>query len=341
MTGGTVYVGIVTYNSAADLPRCMAALRMQTWQRLSVHVLDNHSSDDSVSWLRQHAPEARVIESRENLGFGRGHNAILRTLQLSDEDFYLPLNPDARPDAGYIEGLVNASRQHDAGWCIGKLLLADEDGEPVGILYSAGHGLLRNGHVINVGQGLADDGRFDEAREIMLASGAAMLLRADLIRDLALAGDLFEPAFFMYGEDIDLGWRARRAGWRCWYQPSVTALHRGGSQSPQTRAQAQGNLYLSALKNAFWLDLLFLILPLMFVSLLARLALAPRQGWTTIRLVLRHGVMMLRKRVPPRVTRQYMLSWHTWSASQATAQPRSLSARLRRFLSQRRTSRRL
>lgn len=341
MTNGTVYVGIVTYNSVHDLPGCFASLRAQTYPTVRITVLDNQSTDESVPWVRSHAPDAAILESGENLGFGRGHNAILRALKLHDGDFYLPLNPDAQLEPDYIARLVEASAAHGAGWLIGKLLLANDDGSLTGLIYSAGQGIRRDGHVINVGQQLADDGSFDESREIMLASGAAMLLRAELIRDLAPSGDLFEPVFFMYGEDIDLGWRARLAGWRCWYEASVSASHRGGSQSPQMRAQAQANLYLSALRNAYAVDLLTTIIPLMLLSLAARCVLSPRQGFATLRLTARHAVTMLRRRTPAKISRADMLVWHRWSAAQPTAQALALSQRIRNFLAQRKASRRL
>jgi GT2 family glycosyltransferase len=337
---GTVFVGIVTYNSLRDLPACFAGLARQTYPHIRVVVLDNASADGSADWVQQHAPEATVIVSPVNLGFGRGHNAILRSLQLAPGDCYLALNPDCRLDPGYVAALVAALMRHEADFATGKLLLADEDGRPTGVIYSAGQGIRRDGFVINVGERM-DAAEFDQEREVMLASGAALLLSQRLIAALSTDGALFNPAFFLYAEDIDLGWRARRAGLRCWYVPTALALHRGGTLRPETRAQALGNLYLSTLRNAYWIDLLTLNLPLMIVGLLARLALTPRLGLKLARQVIGGAPAALRARRRPAIPRHEMLRWYRWSAAQQTSQPRALARRLRVYLASRAASRRL
>ncbi|MCS7072461.1 MAG: glycosyltransferase family 2 protein [Anaerolinea sp.] len=337
---GTVFAGIVTYNSLRDLPACFASLRQQTYPHVRIMVLDNASSDGSADWVRQHVPEAAVIVSPVNLGFGRGHNAILRALRLMPGDYYLALNPDCRLDPGYVQALVDALMRHNADFATGKLLLADESGHPTGYIYSAGQGIRRDGFVINIGERMEAD-RFDDEREIMLASAAALLLSQRLIAALTTDGALFDPAFFMYAEDIDLGWRARRAGLCCWYVPAVSALHRGGTLRPETRAQALGNLYLSTLRNAYWIDLLTCNLPLMIVSSLARLVLTPLLGLRLIRQVLRGAPAALRARRRPAIPRAEMLRWYRWSAAQPTGQTRGLVRRVQVYIASRAVSRRV
>lgn len=338
---GTVFVGIVSYNSRADLPACLDGLRQQTYPQIRIVVLDNASQDGSADWVRQQAPDVTVIDSGGNLGFGRGHNAIVRSLTLEPGDCYLTLNPDCRLDPDYVRALVAALTRHEADFATGKLLLADDAGQPTGSIYSAGQGIRRDGLVINCGERMPAVGAFDDEREVMLASGAALLLSQRLIARLAPTGDVFNPAFFMYGEDIDLGWRARRAGLRCWYVPTATALHRGGTLRPETRAQALGNLYLSALSNAYWFDLLTLNLPLMAASLLARILLTPRLGLALIRQVGGGAITALRGRRPPVIPRAEMLRWYQWSAAQTTTQPLGLVGRLRAYVTGRAASRRV
>src|SRR3982750_3012005 len=98
----TVYVGIVSYNSLYDLAGCFDALAKQSYADVNVTVLDNASADESVAWVREHAPECRLIINQENVGFGRAHNQIVKACELQAGDFYMTLNPDATLMPDYI-----------------------------------------------------------------------------------------------------------------------------------------------------------------------------------------------------------------------------------------------
>lgn len=332
-TSPMVIVGIVTYNSVPDLPRCFPALRAQTYPHLRVILLDNASQDDSAAWVRANAPEVELLINETNVGYGRAHNQIIRHAAPAEDEFYLPLNPDVRMEAEYIALLVEAAqRMPDAGLLSGKLRLVDETGQPTGLIYSAGQGMRHDGYVINVGERMPDDGRFDEPREVMLVSGAAPLIRGAVIHAIAHQGDLFDPAMFMYSEDVDVGWRARRAGWRCLYVPAAQADHRGGRQSKAVRAQALANTFLTVIKNAYMVDLLTYNLPLMILSLATRLILTPARGWRVLRLLIMHAPSAWRQRRPAAVPRAEMLRWYAWSAAQPTGQETNLWGRLRAYL---------
>ncbi len=118
----TVHVGIVTYNSLADLPQCLTGLQRQTHRPIHVTVFDNDSTDESVPWLRRALPEARLLVNGSNVGYGLAHNMILDSSGLQPGEFYMTLNPDVVLDAGYLEELVKCLRAHGGGWGTGKLL---------------------------------------------------------------------------------------------------------------------------------------------------------------------------------------------------------------------------
>ena len=131
---GTVHIGIVTYNSLDDLAGCFAALTKQDYPDIKVNVLDNASADGSVDWVREHAPECQLIINRDNVGFGRAHNQIVRECALRPGDFYMTLNPDAALIPEYVGQLVKVMTETGAGWAGGKLLLKDENNQPTGQL---------------------------------------------------------------------------------------------------------------------------------------------------------------------------------------------------------------
>lgn len=326
---GTVRIGIVTYNSLADLPRCLRALEAQTYQAISITILDNASSDDVLAWLSTHYPDLGVIANPINDGYGVGHNKILAACADDPPAFYMALNPDVALLPDYIRAAVETMDKTGAGWATGKLLIHDDplnDGK----LYSAGHAMSRDGYAFNIGYHLTAT-EHDQAREVFGAPGAAAIYRRALIDALAPDGNLFDPHMFMYGEDTDVDWRARRAGWRCWYEPRAVALHRGSHAGDSLRTHALGNRFLSVIKNAFLLDLLSYNLPLMMLHCVARLIVTPRQGWALTRHVIRLAPTMWRQRRPPAIRRADMLRWFTWSRAQPTAQPTHLWARLAEF----------
>jgi GT2 family glycosyltransferase len=326
----TVFVGIVTYNSAADLPRCLESLRQQSYPYLSITILDNASTDETPQWLQRYTSDLKFIASKVNLGFGRGHNRILESCAMSRDSFYMALNPDVVLQPGYIECVVSALEQTGAGWATGKLLLPDHQNGS--ILYSAGHGIFRNGYAINIGYGLPDGAQFNTSREIFGAPGAAAIYRRALIESIAPSGELFDARMFMYGEDTDLDWRAQLQGWRCWYVAEAVAYHRGSNADSKLRDEAVINRYLSVIKNAFWRDLLAYNFPLIALHLLLRLVLTPRRRWHMLVQLLQLAPAMLRKRKQPRIPRAIILRWFQWAADQSTGQPVQLRQRLWKML---------
>jgi GT2 family glycosyltransferase len=311
-----VTIGIVTYNSLHDLPMCFDALHRQTYPHLDVIVLDNASDDGSVAWLRANAPDITLILNTKNIGYARAHNQIIQAASLQSGEFYLALNPDVQLMPDYIACLVYLSGENRR-------------------LYSVGHGLRRGGYAVNIGYQQEDRGQFAQDREVFGAPGAAALYCADLIRALARDGDFFEEAMFMYGEDVDVDWRARRQGWQCWYVAAAVAYHRGSHPDDTLRGQAIANRYLSVVKNAYLPDLVCFNLPLMGMHCLFRLLLTPASGWQLIFILVHHAPIMWRKRVPPTIPRREFVQWFKWSRQQPSGQQQSILGRGFMFFKQR------
>lgn len=321
-----ITVGIVTYNSASDLPRCIAGLRAQQDVQMRILAYENASSDGSLDWMRDHAPEVDVLEGRENIGYGNAHNRLIQESALGPGDYYLALNPDAVLAPNYIACLVSEiSDKPETGWAIGKLNLVTKDGAFDGRIYSAGHGMYRSGFAFNIGHGLPDEELFDTSREVFGAPGAAALYKAEMIRDLSEDGAFFDPAMFLYAEDSDVDWRARRQGWKCWYAASAVGYHRGSSPQGALKMTAVGNRYLSVLKNAALYDLIFYNLPIIVVHCLGRLVVSPRMGMHLIKLLITNGPNALRRRKRAKTKRQAMNAWFRWSADQPTTQRSALN----------------
>ena len=256
-----VSVGVVTWNSAADLPRCLEAIAAQSHPRLEVIIVDNGSQDDSLSIVAARCPQAVVVRNGGNAGFCRAHNQAIR---VATGAFYLPLNPDVVMEPGYVATLAGALERlpADYGSAGGKLLQSGsvpETGPPR--LDSTGLFIDRRRRQYLRGHGEVDRGQYQLEEEIFGVDGAAPLYRRAMLEDVTFQGEYFDESFFSHKEDVDLAWRARLLGWRCRYVPEAVAHHRrtfrpgvGKRRNIDAAIKLHGvkNRYLLLLKNESW-----------------------------------------------------------------------------------------
>ena len=128
--------------------------------------------------------------------------------------------------------------------------------------------------MIDDGQGLPDDGRFDEAaasggHQVFGISGACPIYRRTALDDARINGEILDDNFFMYKEDVDLSWRLTLLGWKCWYYPEAVAYHGRGTGvkqrftvgqmvkerdglSPFQKTYSYRNHRLMQVKNELW-----------------------------------------------------------------------------------------
>ena len=246
----TVAVGIITYNSERHLQRCLESVRAQSSQPAEILVWDNGSSDASAAVARGFG--VPVVLAGRNLGFAAAANEIVRR---TSARFILLLNPDAYPRPEYLARLERVvDGNPEVGSVTGKLLRASSaPGPPV--IDSTGHVLYRNRYVRNRGENETDRGQYDAPGEVFGVCAAAALYRRTMLEDVRVGPDYFDPAFFLYLEDVDLDWRARLRGWRAYYEPSAVALHERGHSGKRDTTNTTllrhsvKNRYLMMLRN--------------------------------------------------------------------------------------------
>lgn len=224
----SVSVITVNYNGAGFLPALFESLASQTLTPKEVVMVDNASTDGSVALVRERFPAVRIIESGGNLGFAIGNNiGVAATV---GESIAL-INSDAYADPRWLETLVEAlEAAPGAAAAVGKIYCASS----TNVIDQAG-GLFNNvGNYWGRGHLEPDRGQFDAPCEVAGVTACAMLLRRD-----SLGGEeLFDPDFFMYGEELDLTLRLRGAGHSIVYTPKAVAFHSGmGSLSARTDAR--------------------------------------------------------------------------------------------------------
>jgi len=228
-----VRVVVVSHNTRQDLLRCLDALRRNVTLPLEVSVVDNASHDGSAEAVRRSFPEARLIESAQNLGFSRANNLGLRDCRAP---YALILNSDAEVAPGCVEALC-------------ALLERNPDVGVVGPRTVSGDGTIQ----VSFGPALAPWAEWRQRRLVngVRARAAWALRKAEqaaaaehepdwvsasclLARREALqAVGGFDESFFLYEEDVDLCLRVRRAGWRVVFTPAAQVVHHLG-RSMQT-----------------------------------------------------------------------------------------------------------
>jgi GT2 family glycosyltransferase len=243
-----VSIGVVTWNSAADLPRCLDAIRAQRHQPIELLVADNASSDGTRAAIEAHTAEAERRYFPTNRGFSAAHNALIRE---SRGTYYVTLNPDVVLDPGFVAALVDAMEAAPrAGSATGKLRRADD----AGILDSTGVVMHRSQRHFDRGAGEPDRGQYDAPGRVFGVSGAAGFYRRAMLDDVAVDGEVFDEDFFAYREDADLAWRAQRLGWDAIYVPAATAAH-VRRVTPERRAQLPAAINRYSVRNRFLLRL--------------------------------------------------------------------------------------
>lgn len=206
---------IPNYNGARFLPACFNALRTQTYPDLEIILVDDGSTDESVSLTRREFPEVKVIELKQNQGFIR---AVNHGIEQATGQIIALLNNDTEVTPGWAQALVEALHKHpEAGMAASKLLLYDRRD----VLHSAGDGFGTDGLPINRGVWQKDEGQFDGDTYIFGGCGGAVAYRRAMLDEIGL----FDEDLFMYLEDVDLSWRAQLAGYRIVFVPGAVVYH--------------------------------------------------------------------------------------------------------------------
>jgi GT2 family glycosyltransferase len=238
-----VSVIIVNWNGRDCLKDCLDSLRAQTFPDFEVILVDNGSTDGSVQYLREnYSGWVRVLSNPRNEGFSGGNN---RGIRASLGKYVVLLNNDARADSRWLEEMVKAAEENPrAGMLACKIYLQGG----ARIIDNVGHLMYRDG--LNRGKGRLepDRGQYEEIEEVFFPSGCAALYRRKMLDEVGL----FDEDFFAYGDDTDLGFKGRLAGWKCLYVPKAVVHHRysqsSGAYSPLKAFYAERNRVWIAVK---------------------------------------------------------------------------------------------
>ncbi len=211
-----------------------------------VYLVDNNSSDDSISYVNKAFPTVEIIQTNANLGYAGGYNFALAEIK---NTFVVLLNSDIETTENWLDApLELLKKDNTIGACQPKIkAYKDKDsfeyaGAAGGFIDYLGYPFCR-GRIFEKLE--KDNGQYQDTKEIFWASGACLFVNRKAFLD---AGKLDET-FFAHMEEIDLCWRMKNEGYKIFYTSGSTVYHLGGGtlnslSTQKTFLNFRNNLYL-------------------------------------------------------------------------------------------------
>jgi GT2 family glycosyltransferase len=212
----SVSLVVLNWNGREFLDTCLDSLEQLDYpkDRLELVLCDNGSTDGSVEYVRRRHPGFRVVALDRNYGFADGNN---RGVNEATGDWVGFLNNDMEVPVDWLQRLLTPLETRPDLACLASRIVS-WDGGAIDFI---GGGVNFQGHGLQLDHD-APSSSHDVARPLLFACGGAMLIRRKLF--LEVGG--FDPAYFAFFEDVDLGWRLNLLGHDVWYDPAATVRHR-------------------------------------------------------------------------------------------------------------------
>ena len=249
MPAPLISVIVVNWNGLGLLDECFESLARQTWPETEFILVDNGSTDGSrdlvTAWAKR-LPNAQAILLPTNTGFCKGNNIGFARAR---GEWIALFNSDAVAEPTWLEELM---RYADASKRVGMLASKILFQSPPNVIDKVGHLIYWDGQNRGRGTMETDHGQYDRAEEIIWPDACAAMYHRKIFEETGG----FDETFFAFGDDADLGMRARLLGWSAWYVPSAVVHHRHsasfGVYSPLKVMLVERNRVLLAVKNFSW-----------------------------------------------------------------------------------------
>ena len=232
-----VYIIILNWNGWRDTLECVASCRKLAYENARIVVIDNGSTDDSETILRQDLPDVELIQSGSNLGFAGGNNVGMRLALQRGAEYIWLLNNDTTVDPYALNTLVEAAEQDRRIGIVGSLIYTFS--EPRTVWFAGG--FWKFGKLFFTIRAADDSGgaHFDRVEEVEFITGCSLLIRAETVRDI----DMLDEKYFLYWEDNEWNARAAEHAWKILFEPRSIIWHKVSS-SFNLKTDTQAYYYL-------------------------------------------------------------------------------------------------
>jgi GT2 family glycosyltransferase len=271
-----VAVLVLCTNEKHFMDDCMSSLVVQTHKNTTIYLLDNNSSDGSVEYVKEKFPQVKILQFESNLGYAKANNNGLKeAFDIDHVDFSLVLNSDVKCSPNMIgEMLKTYESKRKENIKVGLI-------QPVVLLFDEPEKLNTAGNAIHyLGFGYCKDYKkkyepFNTDKEIIFASGAAMLVSREYYDDIGLINE----DFFIYYEDQNYSWRGLLKGYKHFVCSRAELLHKYRFKSyPFKMYHSEKNRVMILLENYRW-KTLFLLSPALTLNGILLITHSIFNGW--------------------------------------------------------------
>ena len=266
MNESRICILILNWNGADDTLECLTSLEKVTYDQVTSVVVDNGSTDDSVKRIKAKFPDRKIIELSDNLMYAGGNNAGLKWVAENDFEYVIFLNNDTIVETDFIEPLLAAFDSHKQVAISAPLMCYAN--RPDQVWYGGGRvnlttGLIAHRYIRDSVGAIAS-----KAVSTDYITGCCLMMPTQL----ALEFGGFDPAFKMYGEDVDLSLRCRAAGYQLIFVPESKIYHKvsasiGGEFSLSKMKRKLVGLIKLYSRHASWYQWLTILISQFFLSI--------------------------------------------------------------------------
>lgn len=241
-----VSIIVPNYNGKEHLEDCLSSLEKQTHENIEIILVDNNSADKSVEFVQKNFPNIRVVRNKENLGVSGANNAGLR---IAKGELISLFNNDAVAEPNWLEELVKVAESDEMiGFVGGKIY----DWTNKKRLQFAGAKIKLSivYYQEMIGAGEIDRGQYDIQSPSDFVSACALLTKRKVVDDIGYE----DEDFFIYFDETDYFFRAKKRGYKIIYVPTAVVYHKKVSEpntiSPFENYYVSRNLVLFYFKHA-------------------------------------------------------------------------------------------
>lgn len=212
---------ILNWNGYEHTKNCIHSIIENTCNEVDIFVVDNASTDDSISSLKSEFDEKiSIISNRENLGFAGGNNVGLNHIIVNNYKYVWLINNDTRITNNTLQPLIDTIEKNSNCAAVTSKIFYDE---PDPRLWYAGASFSKISLMSkHIGEGLHDNAKFNHEQIVPFISGCSMFIRCEYLKKIGLLDD----KFFAYYEDLDWCIRARKLNYDLIYQPDSILYHK-------------------------------------------------------------------------------------------------------------------
>jgi len=208
---------VLNWNGWSNTLQCLEALKGSTYRHLTVTVVDNGSTDDSVARISAAFPEVTLLKSARNLGFAGGNNVGIRHALAHGADYVWLLNNDTIPAPEALSGLVTKALTDTKIGAVASICYYADSPSTIQV-WAGGRLNLWMGYLRNATEPHKDNW-FD------YLYGASIMIQRAALKDVGL----LDPGFFFYIEETEFCVRLRKKGWSIAAAPDSVILHKAGA----------------------------------------------------------------------------------------------------------------